>query len=99
MTFDLTALGWDDEFAASYRPYARPDQRPARVTRVDRGVCTVLASAGPERASVAGGLLNDALRNPIALPCTGDWVVLRDWPDQRTTVEAVLPRRTAVVRA
>jgi ribosome biogenesis GTPase len=99
MTFDLSPLGWDDDFAAAYRPYARPDLRPARVTRVDRGVCAVLSEAGPERASVAGGLLNAALHNPVALPCTGDWVVLRDWPDQRTTIEAVLPRRTAVVRS
>jgi ribosome biogenesis GTPase len=99
MTFDLTALGWDDDVAAAFRPYARADQRPARVTRVDRGVCAALSAAGPERASVAGGLLNAALGNPVALPCTGDWVVLRDWPDERTTVEAVLPRRTAVVRA
>jgi ribosome biogenesis GTPase len=99
MTFDLRSLGWDDDFAADFAPYARCGLRPARVTRVDRGVCVVLAPSGPARASVAGGLLNAALPNPAALPCSGDWVALRDWPDERTTIEAVLPRRTAVVRS
>jgi ribosome biogenesis GTPase / thiamine phosphate phosphatase len=99
MTFDLSSLGWDDDFTAAFRPYARPDSRPARVTRVDRGVCAVLAETGPERASVGGGVLNAAMHNPVVMPCTGDWVVLRDWPDRRTTIEVVLPRRTAVVRA
>jgi ribosome biogenesis GTPase len=99
MTFDLPSLGWDGELAASYARLTRPDHRPARVTRVDRGVCTVLDPAGPHRASVGGGLLCMAARDPVRLPCAGDWVVLRSWPDERTTVEAVLPRRTAIVRA
>jgi ribosome biogenesis GTPase len=99
MTFDLSSLGWDDEFAAGYTRYLRPDHRPARVTRVDQGVCTLLGSDGPGRASLAGRLLAAAAQDPVALPCTGDWVVVRTWPDERHTIEAVLPRRTAVVRA
>jgi ribosome biogenesis GTPase / thiamine phosphate phosphatase len=99
MTVDLSSLGWDDRFAAAYRVHDRPDQRPARVTRVDRGVCAALAAAGTVRASVAGAILERAARDPAQLPCAGDWVVVRSWPDSRTTVEAVLPRRTAIVRA
>ena len=98
MTFDLPSLGWDDSFASAFAAHARPDQRPGRVTRVDRGVCTVLTTAGPERASLSGTLLAAVARDPVALPCAGDWVAVRTWPDARTTVEAVLPRRTAVVR-
>jgi ribosome biogenesis GTPase / thiamine phosphate phosphatase len=99
MTFDMSSLGWDDAFAASYRRLHRPDHRPARVTRVDRGVCTVVDADGAHRASVGGGLLCLAASDPVRLPCAGDWVVLRSWPDERTTIEAVLPRRTAIVRA
>jgi ribosome biogenesis GTPase / thiamine phosphate phosphatase len=99
MTVNLSSLGWDDDFAAAYRRFDRPDQRPARVTRVDRGVCTALTARGPQRASLGGAVLDGAAHDPIALPCAGDWVALRDWPDERTTVEGVLPRRTAVVRA
>ena len=32
-------------------------------------------------------------------PCVGDWVAARTWADGRVTAEAVLPRRTAFVRA
>jgi ribosome biogenesis GTPase / thiamine phosphate phosphatase len=39
-----------------------------------------------------------AAQDPARLPCAGDWVVLRRWPDRRTTIEAVLPRRTALIR-
>src|SRR5262245_52207470 len=99
MTFDLSSLGWDDSFAAAYSRHDRPDQRPARVVRVDRGVCSVLAADGAHRTSVGGALLAAAAANPVQLPCAGDWVVMRTWPDGRTTIEAVLPRRTAVVRS
>ncbi|MCZ7379497.1 ribosome small subunit-dependent GTPase A [Micromonospora sp. WMMC250] len=96
MTIDLTALGWDAERAA----YAerRPEQHPGRVARVDRGVCTVLTATGPVRASLGGAVLAAAARDPSALPCAGDWVLLTNWPDRRVTVEGVLPRRGALVR-
>jgi len=99
MTLDLSSLGWDDAFAAAYARARRPDHRPARVMRVDRGVCTVLDEGGTRRASVGGGLLCAAAHDPVRLPCAGDWVVIRHWPDDRHTIEAVLPRRTAIVRA
>jgi ribosome biogenesis GTPase len=99
MTFDLSSLGWDEEFSMAYSRIQRPDQAPARVSRVDRGVCTALGADGALRASVGGALLAAAAQDPLRLPCAGDWIVVRTWPDDRTTVEAVLPRRTAVVRA
>ncbi|WP_406071511.1 ribosome small subunit-dependent GTPase A [Micromonospora sp. NBC_01638] len=96
MTIDLTALGWDAERAA----YAvrHGEHHPGRVARVDRGVCTVLTAAGPVRASLGGAVLAAAARDPSALPCSGDWVLLTHWPDRRVTVEAVLPRRAALIR-
>ena len=62
MSVDLVSLGWDAGFAAAYTPYDRPDQYPARVARVDRGICTVLSAAGTARASLGGALVIDALR-------------------------------------
>jgi ribosome biogenesis GTPase len=99
MTFDLSSLGWDETFRKSFDRHARPDQAPARVTRVDRGVCTVIAAEGTLRASLGGSLLAVVAKDPTRLPCAGDWVVVRAWPDDRVTIEAVLGRRTAVVRA
>src|SRR4051812_46295432 len=98
MSHDLSRLGWDDTFVSAYRPYDRPDTTPGRVLRADRGVCTVLDATGVTRASLAGTVLLDCARDPVNLPCAGDWVVLRRWPDRRTTVELVLPRRTVLIR-
>ncbi|WP_027347000.1 ribosome small subunit-dependent GTPase A [Hamadaea tsunoensis] len=94
----MKQLGWDDRFADAYARYDRIDTRPGRVMRVDRGVCTVLTESGSDRASLGGGVLAQGASDPVHLPCVGDWVVVRDWPDRRTTLEAVLPRRTAIVR-
>src|ERR1041384_3407117 len=99
MRVDLASLGWDAGFKAAYSPFHRPDQRPARVTRVDRGVCSALPAPGPVRASRGGSVLDRAAGDPSAFPCAGDWVAVREWPDDRITVEAVLARRTAVGRA
>jgi ribosome biogenesis GTPase len=99
MPFDLPSLGWDGHFASAYARFARTDRRPARVTRVDRGICTALAADGSLRASLSGDLLAAAAADPTALPCAGDWLVVRCWPDGRTTADAVLPRRTMIVRA
>ena len=99
MTFDLLSLGWDDDLAAAYAHYDRPHRCAARVARVDRGVCTVLTAGGTLRATIAGSMLAAAARDPVALPCAGDWAVVHTWPDRRITIETVLPRRTAIVRA
>jgi ribosome biogenesis GTPase / thiamine phosphate phosphatase len=99
MTQDLAALGWDADFAAAYRRYDVRGQRPARVTRTDRGIATVQTARGADRASLGGAHLLRASRDPLVLPCAGDWVVVRSWPDHRVTIEAVLPRRTQIVRA
>src|SRR5688500_18742927 len=94
MTFDLASLGWD----ANYSLPADDHAEPGRVVRVDRGVCTVLCASGTVRASLAGAILSAAGADPVNLPCAGDWVTVRTWPDDRITVESVLPRRTAIVR-
>lgn len=96
---NLASIGWDAEFAAAYARFDVTGQRPARVTRVDRGIATVITATGAERASLGGAHLMRVSRDPVALPCAGDWVVVRTWPDRRVTLEAVLPRRTQVIRA
>lgn len=71
---------------------------PGRVARTDRGICTVLTATGPVRASLGGAVMSAAASDPVALASTGDWVGLRRWPDDRITIEVVLPRRSAIVR-
>lgn len=95
---DLSGLGWDEVYASAFRPLDRSDSTPGRVLRADRGVCTVLGPDGVVRAALAGSVLLAAAADPARLPCAGDWVVVRRWPDHRTTVECVLPRRTTLIR-
>lgn len=96
---DLPALGWTDFFAAPFAALADASLDPARVSRVDRGGCDVLGPTGPGHVTLAGGVLAAAAQDPTAAPCVGDWVAVRTWPDERRTVEHVLARRTAFVRA
>ena len=75
------------------------DARLGRVTRVDRGLVSVLTEAGPHRVSLGARVLAGLAADPTEGPCTGDWCVLREWPDRRSTLEELLPRRTALLRA
>lgn len=97
-TFDLASLGWDDSRTTDFLPYDA-DHQPARVSRVDRGACDTLGVDGPLRVTYSGTVLSAAAADPVSTPCVGDWVAARTWPDGRVTAEAVLPRRTAFVRA
>lgn len=72
---------------------------PGRVCRADRGACDVLTPAGQVRGTWGADVVAGSAHDPEAVPATGDWVVLATWPDDRATVEVILPRRAAVRRA
>jgi len=91
----LVALGWDARWQSVL---GDTDLRPARVTRVDRGLYGVYAASGSERHGLGANLLEATAHDAVDGPCVGDWVTLRDWPDSRTTIDAVLPRRSVLVR-
>lgn len=92
----LETIGYDPEMAGWA---AAADTTVGRVVRVDRGVATVLSEEGLARVSYGASLLHEIAADAVAAPCAGDWCVVRDWPDHRATVECLLPRRSAVVRA
>ena len=92
----LETIGYEPQMA---RWAATADSEVGRVVRVDRGLAEVLTEHGLLRAGYAGALLGEVARDPAATPTTGDWVVVRGWPDHRHTLERVLPRHSAVVRA
>ncbi len=94
----LTGLGWDAAWA-ELAAAAAGDDVPGRVVRVDRGLATVLTAQGVCRAGLGGDLLDEVATDRTQAPVTGDWVLVRTWPDDRITVEAVLPRRTGLFRA
>jgi ribosome biogenesis GTPase len=100
----LVQLGFDSAWSAAFDATetivlpAAPAV-PARVTRTDRGACDTLAAAGPVRATWGADVVSAVAEDPQAVPSTGDWVRLQAWPDGNHTIEAVLPRRSSVVRA
>lgn len=99
-SYDLPSLGWDDFFASAFAGYADdPALFAGRVARVDRGRVDLLTAGGQVHAALSASLLTSSAQDPSIQPCTGDWVVARRWPDGRIGAEAVLPRRTAFVRA
>ena len=80
----LGPFGWSDRILALFNEVAGPGLEPARVVRVERSAVVAVLPDGTERL----------VRAPI-LPAVGDWVAVAD----QATVEAVLPRWSAVTRA
>lgn len=95
---DLAALGWDEAWQLAAAPFTELGVA-GRVVRVDRGLVTVVTAGGSVRASLGADLLEAMAADTLAAPCTGDWGIVRHWPDGPLTVEALLPRRTAITRA
>ena len=90
----LEALGWDDEWRASFEPHRQEGVVPARVAVQHRGAYDVLTEAGEIRARITGRVRHEAVARG-ELPVVGDWVAVD--PDART-IQTVLPRRTSFSR-
>jgi ribosome biogenesis GTPase / thiamine phosphate phosphatase len=82
----LGALGWSAHFAEAYVPYEDDGFIPGRVAVQHRGAYVV-------------GRLRQEAEIGGELPVSGDWVVVRPYPEGgRGTIHAVLPRRTTFSR-
>ncbi len=97
-TAGLTSLGWRPEFADSFAPYVRQGFRPGRIAQEDKHAYLVLTETGELLAQVPGRLLH-RVASAAELPKVGDWVAVRPLPERgKAVIEAILPRRTQVVR-
>lgn len=87
----LLALGWDEGWALALAELGDPTLRPARVSRVDRGMCTVMTGTAEVRM---------ALERHVEV-AVGDWVGVAPGAagDERPRIAAVLPRRGVFWRA
>ena len=101
----LALLGWDRSFADDFAPWAAAGHRPARVAATYLGGFLVVAECGELRARLTGRLRHLAGPCVAGPPAVGDWVCLRsgarvpaDRDGDPALIQAVLPRRTAVVR-
>ena len=90
---ELRALGWDDDWAATFASLHEEDGSvPGRIAAQHRGEYDILTAAGESRVRIAPRLRRDSA--PAELPVVGDWVAL----EADGVVNAVLPRRAAFSR-
>jgi len=87
----LVSLGWDDDWQAALDALGDPALVPGRVSRVDRGVCTVMTGTDEVRVSAAVGIDT----------AVGDWVAFSPVAvdEARPRISVVLPRRDVFRRA
>jgi ribosome biogenesis GTPase len=87
----LEELGWGPHFEAAFAPFGAEGLVPARVATQHRGGFELLTEGG-EPVGVPAGALAE-------LPAVGDWVAVSAVPgEDKSVIEAVLPRRTAFTR-
>lgn len=89
----LSELGFDGFFEVSFAALPDAGLEPARVLS-DHGADVIVASA----TQTAPALLAPGLGAGAERPVVGDWVALRRDVAASALIEAVLPRRTAVLR-
>ena len=95
---NLTELGWDEEWAKAFAPYAGDGLIPARVAIEFNYLYRLYAESGELQAQHAGRLRHEALSRD-QLSAVGDWVAARPTAGEATaTIEAILPRRSKFSR-
>lgn len=95
----LAAIGWDPSFAAGFDRHAAAGHVPGRVVAEERGSFVVHDGATTRRAAVSGRLRHESNGDALAFPAVGDWVAISQAADgERSTIHAVLTRRSVIVR-
>lgn len=93
----IEQYGWSDLLAKAFEPHARAGLAAGRVVVQQRNGYLVVTPEGEVRAKLSGRLRHEA--QEAGHPAVGDWVALSMNLAERTaTIQAVLPRRTALVR-
>jgi ribosome biogenesis GTPase / thiamine phosphate phosphatase len=91
-------LGWDEQWQSELERLDDDNLIAGRIAAQHRGEYVVWSATGELRAEPAGRLFHD-VQVGAPMPAVGDWVAMRARPaERRATIEAVLPRRTAISR-
>ncbi|PVM88079.1 ribosome small subunit-dependent GTPase A [Caulobacter endophyticus] len=93
----IEQYGWSDRLEKAFEPHARAGHAAGRVVVQQRNGYLVVTAQGEVRAKLSGRLRHEA--QEAGHPAVGDWVALSMNLAERTaTIQAVVPRRTALVR-
>jgi ribosome biogenesis GTPase / thiamine phosphate phosphatase len=94
----LAALGWTEARRKDFAPHLRDGLLPARVIGEHRTHFQIAHETGETGATLAGRLRNAAAQR-TDLAGVGDFVAMRPAAgDGRASIEAVLPRTSALIR-
>lgn len=94
----LEAYGWSQVFAERFAPFAEQEFEPARVVVEYQHIYRVVTVSGELLATVAGRLRHKA-EGRLDYPAVGDWVAIRQNPeDDRATIHGLLERNSRFVR-
>ena len=98
----LEDLGWNEEFAREFAPFAKQGYIPARLIRDNRityGSLAVEAGKFVEREVIMSGKLYHDAKTDAELPAVGDWVALDvGKPGEDTVIRGRLPRQMCFSR-
>jgi ribosome biogenesis GTPase / thiamine phosphate phosphatase len=89
----LTRYGWTETLDLAFAEHRESGLTPARIARVDRGLCDAITESGRMRATLTPLYSPD----PLLTPCTGDWAALRR--GGAPELVALLPRHSAITRS
>ncbi|HGG56976.1 MAG TPA: ribosome small subunit-dependent GTPase A, partial [Nannocystis exedens] len=100
ITPELAELGWDRRWQEVVSDCdVGPVVTPARVVVVYQDRLAVRGPAGLRFAELRGRLRRRQSRERLAIPASGDWVLIAENKGGgMATVEALLPRRTCLIR-
>lgn len=89
---NLASLGWDEDLDRWAQQHPADDQR-GRVARADRGFSVVFTGGAAVLAASASARADVDLA-----PATGDFVLVRDDPEEGPVLADIAPRRTELSR-
>jgi ribosome biogenesis GTPase / thiamine phosphate phosphatase len=96
---ELIALGWDAGHAAAWAGHAVGDVQPGRVVSEERGAHRVALATGEISAGISGRFRHALELDPeLPYPSVGDWVAVAADGSGSGLIQAILPRRSAIVR-
>ena len=95
----LDAMGWHPTYAGAFESHEAAGRVAARVIAEERGHFVVHDGVVTLAATVSGRLRHESGGDPLAYPAVGDWVAATVGADAASaTIQAILPRRSAIVR-
>lgn len=94
----LHEYGWNSFFEDRFGPHRARGLEPGRVILVQRGVYRLGTEGGEVDVRIPGRLRHEA-KDDEDLPAIGDWVAFEPRDPGPGLIQAVLPRKTRIVRA